>query len=75
VSVAIVLKQPFFQVTLPLMVTFVVTMWAATWSQNKRIEDVRDSINRRLDSIDKRIDEIIKRLDRIDGKLLDSFTV
>jgi methyl-accepting chemotaxis protein len=63
------LNQPFFQVTLPLMVTFVVTIWAATWSQNKRIEDLRDSINRRLDSLEKRIDEVAKRLDRIDTKL------
>jgi uncharacterized protein YutD len=51
------------------MVTFVVTIWAATWSQNKRIEDLRDSMNRRMDSLEKRFDEVVKRLDRIDGRL------
>jgi hypothetical protein len=45
------------------MVTFVVTIWAATWSQNKRIEDLRDSINRRLDRIDSRLDRIDSKLD------------
>lgn len=54
------LNQPFFQVTLPLMVTFIATIWLAQWSQNKR-----------FDSLEKRIDEIIKRLDRIESKLED----
>ncbi len=48
------LQQPFFQVTLPLMVTFVTVIWLAFWSRNKR-----------FDGIDRRLDEIIKRLDRI----------
>lgn len=34
------LAQPFFQITLPLMVTFVATVWAATWIQNKRLDDI-----------------------------------
>ena len=55
-----VLAQPFFQVTLPLMVTFVASMWAANWMQNKRI-----------DEISKRIDDVIKRLDRIEARLDD----
>jgi hypothetical protein len=49
-----ILQQPFFQVTLPLMVTFVAAMWLASWSQNKQFDD-----------IDRGFDEIIKRLDRI----------
>ena len=31
---------PFFQITLPLMVTFVAAIWAASWSQNKRLDDI-----------------------------------
>jgi hypothetical protein len=54
------LQQPFFQVTLPLMVTFVAAMWLASWSQNKRFDDIH-----------RRLDEIIKRLDRIEAKLDD----
>ncbi len=52
------LQQPIFQITLPLMVTFVAAIGIASWSQNKRFDDT----NRRLD-------EIIKRLDRIEAKL------
>jgi hypothetical protein len=53
-----VLQQPFFQVTLPLMVTFVAAIWIAQWVQNKRFDDFKETINRRFD-------EVIKRLDRI----------
>ena len=34
------LNQPFFQITLPLMITFVVTIWAASWAQNKRLDEI-----------------------------------
>lgn len=51
---------PFFQVTLPLMSTFVGAIWVASWSQNKRFDDIH-----------RRLDEIIKRLDRIEQKLDD----
>ncbi len=64
-----VLNQPFFQITLPLMVTFIATIWVASWSQNKRIEDLRDSINRRMDDMGRWIDEVVKRLDRIEELL------
>ena len=56
------LQQPFFQVTLPLMVTFIATIWLAGWAQNKRIDDLRSELSRRLD-------EIIARLGRIELKL------
>jgi len=52
------LQQPFFQVTLPIVVTLVVTIWLASWSQNKRFDDIH-----------RRLDEIIKRLERIETKL------
>jgi hypothetical protein len=41
---------PFFQVTLPLMVTFVGAIWVASWSQNKRLDD----IIKRLDRIEQK---------------------
>lgn len=34
------LNQPFFQITLPLMGTFIAAIWAASWSQNKRLDDI-----------------------------------
>ena len=52
------LNQPFFQITLPLMATFIATVWAATWMQNKRLEE-----------ISKRLDDIVARLRRIEEKL------
>jgi hypothetical protein len=48
------LQQPFFQVTLPLMVTFAAAIRVASSSRNKR-----------FDGIDRGLDEVIKRLDRI----------
>ena len=57
------LNQPFFQVTLPLMVTFIATVWAATYSQNKRFEDLKAALNRRFDELrsdmNRRFDEIV----------------
>jgi predicted nucleic acid-binding Zn-ribbon protein len=53
------LQQPFMQVTLPIMVTFVATIWLASWSQNKRF----DEVNRRLDAIEDRLKAIEKKLD------------
>jgi hypothetical protein len=50
------IREPFFQVGLPVMVTFV----ASTWCQGKRLDDLRADVNRRLD-------EIIRRLDRIES--------
>lgn len=55
------LSQPFFQITLPLMVTFVITIWAASWAQNKRLEEMS-----------KRLDDIVARLTRIESWLMES---
>lgn len=59
------LNQPFFQITLPLMVTFIVTVWLASWSQNKRI----DEISKRIDSLEKRLESIERRLEAIETSL------
>jgi len=60
------LNQPFFQITLPLMVTFIATVWIAQWSQNKRFDDLKDSINKRFDDIEKRLDKIEERLREVE---------
>jgi hypothetical protein len=46
----------FFQITLPLMATYILTIWLAYRSANKRI----DKISRTLDEIDRRLDRIGK---------------
>lgn len=59
------LNQPFFQITLPIMVTFVATVWFASWSQNKRLDD----IVRRLDAIEARLLGIENRLAAVERKV------
>jgi hypothetical protein len=60
-------QQPFVQVALPIIITFAI----ATWFQSKRIDDLRDSLNRRMDAIDRRLDAIERRLERIENLLTD----
>jgi chromosome segregation ATPase len=71
-------QQPFFQVALPIIITFAI----ATWYQSKRIDDLRDSLNgridelrdslnRRIDGLDNRLDAIDRRLERIENLLTD----
>jgi chaperonin cofactor prefoldin len=55
------LNQPFFQITLPLMVTLVV----AIWSQSRGF----DNMNKRLDTLEKRLDKIEAKLDKIEERL------
>jgi hypothetical protein len=69
------LQQPFFQVTLPLVVTFVAAIWAATWSQNKRfedwkkvLEDLKTDMNRQFTELRA---EMTRRFDKRDTKLED----
>lgn len=73
-----ILRQPFFQVALPIMVMLVATVWIAQWSQNKRFDDLRSDMGRRFDSLKSdmivRFDDVIKRLDRIERKLDDHET-
>jgi hypothetical protein len=63
--------QPFFQVALPIIITFAL----ATWYQNSRITDLRDMLGKRIDdlkdSINKRLDAIEKRLSSIEDLLRD----
>jgi preprotein translocase subunit YajC len=50
-------QHAFFQITFPLMATFVVTMWLASRSRNKR-----------FDEISRMLDEIRRRLERRGGR-------
>lgn len=58
-------KEPFFQVALPIIVMFLFT-W---WQHNKRIDDLRASINERFEAFGKRIDD---RFDAL-GQRVDAF--
>lgn len=47
-------QQPFVQVALPIIIIFAI----ATWFQSKRIDDLRDSMNKRFDAVDRRLERI-----------------
>ncbi|HEY3825069.1 MAG TPA: hypothetical protein VGL82_10955 [Bryobacteraceae bacterium] len=61
--------QMFVSVALPIMVTLIVTIWLASWSQNKRFDDLRTEMIARFAEVNRRIDEILARLIRIETKL------
>jgi hypothetical protein len=62
-------QQPFFQVAVPVMVTFVL----ATWYQSSRITDLRDSLGKRIDDLrsemSNRFAAIERRLERLEEKV------
>jgi len=62
-------QQPFFQVALPIIVTFVL----ATWYQSGRINDLRDSLGKRIEDLrsdmNNRFAAVEKRLDRLESKV------
>ena len=62
------IDQPFFQLTLPLMVTIVIATLAAVRSTNKRLDEIShrlDGINRRLDGVDRRFGDVDRRFDEV----------
>jgi hypothetical protein len=59
-------QQPFIQVALPIIVTFAI----ATLFQSKRIDDLRDSLGRRLDAIEQRLARIENLLADHDRRII-----
>jgi hypothetical protein len=71
-----VLNQPFFQVALPIMATFIATVWIASWSQNKRLDemsrrfdDALADVKRRLDAIEADLKEFYRTLTDLDKRI------
>ena len=64
-----IFDKPFFEVTLPLMLTILAGVWAMISTNNRS----QDAANKRLDDMMKgtnsRLDEIVRRLERIEDKL------
>ncbi len=53
------LSQPFFQVSLPIMITILGTVWALISTNNRRLDDIVSRLNRiedRLTAIEKKVD-------------------
>jgi hypothetical protein len=61
---ASILQQPFFQITLPLMSTFIGAIWVASWTQNKRLDD----IIKRLDRIEAKLENQPDRISRLEER-------
>jgi hypothetical protein len=49
---------PFLQITLPLMITFVASIWASSWMQNKRIEELSKRVDDLGSSLGNRVDDM-----------------
>jgi hypothetical protein len=58
-------QQPFVQVALPIIVTFAI----ATLYQGKRIDDLRDSMNKRFDAVERRLERIESLLTNHDRRI------
>jgi cytochrome oxidase assembly protein ShyY1 len=58
------LQSPFFQVTLPLMCTFIAAIWLASWSQNKRLEDIIGRLGRIESKLESHSDRITRLEER-----------
>jgi hypothetical protein len=63
-------QQPFFQVALPIIVTFMIT----TLYQGKRIDDLSKRIDDLRADMNARFDAVEKRLDRIEIAVADHAT-
>jgi hypothetical protein len=70
------LQQPFFQVTLPIILAMIATVWALVSTNNRRLDDVRaDLKDFRAElkdfraEVNVRFEQVGRRLDQIDDTL------
>lgn len=61
-----ILQTQFVQVALPIMFSVLV----AAWWQNKRVDDLKDTINKRLDGIEERLKNIQSRLENFAERIV-----
>jgi tetrahydromethanopterin S-methyltransferase subunit G len=64
-----VLNQAFFQVALPIMATFIATVWLASWSQNKRLDELGKRVDDGLAAVNRRLDDLTRRVEAIEADL------
>ena len=62
--------QNFLSISLPIMFTLVGTIWVASWSQNKRFDDLRSDLHSRFDNVNKRFDDMNRRFDDVTTRLV-----
>jgi len=64
--------QPFLTTALPIVFAVFVAAWLngkGADGIHKRLDDMRDDLNRRFDEVNKRFDKVDARLERIEAKL------
>ena len=65
------LQQPFFQVTLPIVLAMTATVWALISTNNRRLDDIRGDlkeIRERMLAIESRLSEFGERLTRLEER-------
>lgn len=64
--------QPFLSTALPIMFAVLVASWLngkGFDGVHKRLDDLKDDMNRRFNEVNGRFDEVNRRLERIEAKL------
>ena len=59
------LNQPFFQVALPI----VAAIFIASWTQNKRIDELAKRLDDGLAAVNRRLDDLTRRVEAIKADL------
>ena len=59
------LNQPFFQVALPI----VAAIFIASWTQNKRIDELGKRLDDGLAAVNRRLDDLTRRVEAIQADL------
>ena len=70
-EVVTMLNQPFFQVSLPIMVTILGTVWALISSNNRRLDDISARLARiedRLLGLETRFSALERKVDALELK-------
>lgn len=63
------LQQPFFQVTLPILLGMGATVWALISTNNRRLDDIRADLKEFRADVNTRLGQVNTRLDHIDETL------
>jgi 23S rRNA C2498 (ribose-2'-O)-methylase RlmM len=65
-NITTILNSQFVNVALPI----VITIFIASWLQNKRFDDLKADMNRRFDEVFRRLDSIESKLDNHTGRII-----
>lgn len=64
-----ILQQPFFQVTIPIVLAMGGTVWALISTNNRRLDDIRADLKDLRSDMNARFGEVNRRLDQLGDTL------